>query len=101
VAVVRQQHARTLPQNRYYWMLVTEIGGYIGEGRDETHALLKGMFLEKRDIELLEGKKLTMPPTTRTLTVEEFTSYIERIKVWAASFLGLALPEANQLEAVL
>ena len=101
VAIVRQQHARTLPQNRYYWLLVTEIANYIGEGRDETHALLKGQFLPKRDIELLEGKRLTMPPSTRTLDVEGFTAYIESIKVWSAQFLGLALPEANQVEALL
>lgn len=101
VSIVRQSHARTLPQNRYYWsVIVQEIAGYIGEGRDETHELLKQKFLPSREVELLDGQRLTMPPTTRTLTVEEFTAYIDQIKVWAAQFLGLSLPDANQVEAV-
>lgn len=101
VTVVRQQHARTLPQNKLYWVWVSEIAAYIGEGRDETHALLKGQFLPARDVELLDGKRLTMPPSTRLLTVEGFSEYMNRIQVWAATFLGLSLPEANQVEAVL
>ena len=101
VSVVRQQHARTLPQNRYYWLLVQEVADFIGESRDATHDLMKDQFLPKRDVELLEGKRLTMPPTTRTLTVEQFTAYIEAIKVWSAQFLGLPLPEAGQVEVSL
>lgn len=101
VTVTRQQHARTLPQNRLYWVWVSEIAAYIGEGRDETHTLLKGQFLPARDVELLDGKRLTMPPSTRLLTVEGFSEYMDRIQVWSAQFLGLVLPEANQLEAVL
>ena len=101
MSVVRQQHARTLPQNRYYWLLVQEIADFIGESRDATHDLMKDQFLPKRDVELIEGQRLTMPPTTRTLTVEQFTAYIEQIKVWSAQFLGLPLPEAGQVEVSL
>lgn len=101
VTVVRQQHARTLPQNRLYWVWVSEIAAYIGEGREEAHALLKGMFLPPRDIELLEGQRLTMPPSTRLLSVEGMSEYMDRIQTWAATFLGLNLPDANQVEAVL
>jgi hypothetical protein len=101
VSLVRQQHARTLPQNRLYWVWVTEIAGYIGEGRDETHSLLKQQFLESRDIELLEGKRLTMPPSTRLLNVEEFRGYMDEVQRWAAQFLGLVLPEGDQVEVSL
>lgn len=101
VTISRQQHARTLPQNRLYWVWVGEIADYIGESRDAVHGYLKDQFLPKREVELLEGQRLVMPPTTRTLTVEEFRSYMDQIQAWAASFLGLALPEAGALEAVL
>lgn len=102
VSVVRQQNIRSLPQNKYYWgVVVDEIAGYIGEGRDETHELLKAQFLKPRAVELLDGKRITMPPTTRTLSADEFSQYIEAVKVWAAQFLGLAIPDANQVEAVL
>lgn len=102
VTVVRQQHNRTMPQNRYYFGVVVDlIAGYIGEGRDETHELLKAKFLPARDVELLDGQRLTMPPSTRNLTVEEFTAYIERVRVWSAQFLGLSIPDANQVEVML
>jgi hypothetical protein len=102
VAVARQQHLRTMPQHRYYWgVVVDSIAGFIGEGRAETHELLKHKFLAVRDVELLDGKSLTMPPTTRTLTVEQFTAYIEAVRVWSSQFLGLSIPDANQVEVTL
>lgn len=102
VTVVRQQHVRSMEANRYYWgVVVSGIAAYIGEGRDETHDLLKAKFLPGRSVELLDGKVLEMPPTTRTLSVEQFAAYIEAIRVWAAQFLGLSIPDANQVEATL
>lgn len=102
VSVVRQQHNRTLPQNKYYWgVVVDSIAGYIGEGREETHELLKARFLPSRSVELLDGKKLEMPATTRHLDVEQFTAYIESIRVWSAQWLGLSIPDANQVEVTL
>ena len=102
VTIARQQHNRTMPQNRYYHGVVVDmIAGYIGESRDETHALLKQKFLPTREVELLDGQKLTMPGSTRLLTVEQMTAYIEVIRVWAAQFLGLSIPDATQVEATL
>lgn len=101
VTVSRQQHARTLPQNRLYWAWCSEIGDYCGEPSTTIHEYLKEMFLKRRDVELLEGKHLIMPPSTRLLTVDEFRSYMDQIQNWALTFLGLVLPEAGQLEAVL
>ena len=99
VSVVRQQHIRTLPQNRYYHGVVVDmIAGYIGESREETHELLKQQFLPCRHVELLDGKNIQMPGSTRLLTIEQFTAYIEQVKVWAAQFLGLSIPEANEVE---
>ena len=102
VSVVRQSQARTMPQNKYYWsVIVSEIAGYCGEDRDSIHEYLKAKFLGVRNVELLDGQRLELPPTTRTLTVEQMTEYIEQVRQWAATFLGLPLPDADRLEAVL
>ena len=102
VTLVRQQHLRTMPQNRYYHGVVVDaVAGYIGESREETHALLKEKFLPRRQVELLDGKTLEMPPSTRLLTVEQFTEYIEQVRRWAAEWLHLSIPDANEVEAVL
>jgi hypothetical protein len=99
VTVTRVQHLRSLPQNRYYHGVVVDmIAGYIGESRDETHELLKSRFLPVRRVELLDGQFIEMPPTTRLLTVEEMTAYIEQVRVWAAQFLGLSIPDAGEVE---
>ena len=102
VTVVRQQHMRSPNANRYYWgVVVEEIGGFIGESRDETHELLKARFLKPRQIELLDGQHLEMPPSTRLLTVEQFAEYIRDVKTWAAQFLGLSIPEPGEVEVTL
>src|SRR3972149_4722731 len=103
VTVVRQQHVMTMQANRYYWGVVVEsVAAYIGETREDTHALLKAYHLPGRRIETLEGKVIDgVPPTTRNLSVEEFSAYVERIKVWAGQFLGLYIPAADQVEVSL
>jgi len=102
VTMIRQQHLHSVSQQRYYFGVVVDmIAEFIGETREETHELLKSEHLPQREIELLEGTKLTMPPTTRNLSVEQYTEYIERCRRWAATFLGLSIPDANELEVKL
>lgn len=102
VTVRRQFVSRTLQANRYYWgVVVDHVASYIGESAEETHELLKQQFLKPRSIELLDGRGLSMPPSTRLLSVEEFAAYIERVKVWAAQFLGLNIPDSDQVEVTL
>ena len=99
VTVSRQQKLHSDNQRKYYFGVVVDmIAGYIGESREETHELLKEKFLPKRKVELLDGQELEMPPSTRRLTVEEFTSFIEAVRVWASQFLGLSIPDANEVE---
>lgn len=88
-----------MSQNRYYWsVVVAEIAAFIGETSEDTHELLKAQFLPGRDIELLDGQTLKMPPTTTRLSIEQMTEYIETVRRWAASFLGLSIPDAGQVE---
>jgi len=99
VTMTRKQAAHTMSQQRYYFgVVVALVSEYIGETREDTHELLKQEHLPKRQIELLDERMLTMPPSTRGLTVEQYTEYIERCRVWSAQFLGLSIPDANQVE---
>lgn len=102
VTVKRQQQSRSPEANRYYWgVVVDHIANYIGESAEETHELLKAKFLAPREVELLDGQKIQMPPSTRRLTVEQFAAYIDQVRTWAAQFLGLSIPDANQVEVTL
>ncbi len=45
------------------------------------------------------GEIKLVPKKTKELSTEEFSAYIERVKQWAAEFLGCVLPDAgDQLE---
>lgn len=102
VTVKRQQHTRSMSANSYYWgVVVDSIAGYIGESSEETHEALKARFLPARHVELLDGKTLDMPPSTRLLSVEEFAAYIDHVKAWAAQWLGLSIPDPGEAEVVL
>lgn len=102
VVVSRQTQTRSLPQNRYYWSVVVQmVAEYIGEGRDETHEYLKARFLKAREVELLDGQTLQFPPSTKRLTVEQMAEYIREIQTWAASFLGLSIPDPDAVEVTL
>lgn len=102
VTVTRQQHLHSMPVRRYYFgVIVAMVAEFIGETRDDTHELLKQQFLKPRDIELLDGQRLTMPPSIKNLTGEQMSEYIREIKTWAATFLGLSIPDPNEVEVSL
>lgn len=88
---------RTLSQNALYWRWLEEIAGYIGDERDAVHEVLKEKFLQRRRAELLNGKVLELPPSTRFLSTSEFSLYMEKVAAWASSFLGLYLPSGDQI----
>ncbi len=102
VTVRRQQHMRSPQANKFYWAVVVDsVASYIGESAEETHELLKAQFLPRRPIELLDGRELEMPPSTTRLSTEEFSAYVKHVRVWAAQFLGLSIPDAGEVEVTL
>jgi hypothetical protein len=56
---------------------------HIGDTREGVHEDMKVMFKVK---------------TTTTLNKKEFNDYLEKIKQWAAQFLGLAIPDPDQVD---
>ena len=102
VTVIRQQRLHTDNQRKYYFGVVVDmIAAEIGATKDETHEWLKQKFLMRR-VELLNGKVIEMPARFRDLSVEEVADYISvKIKPWAAEFLGLSIPDANEVEVSL
>ncbi len=102
VVVTRQTKLHSDSQRAYYFGVeVDMVAAEIGESKEETHELLKEKFLPRRRIELLNGKFLEMPPSTKPLTSEQMAEYITAIKVWAATFLGLSIPDPNEVEVML
>lgn len=85
---------RTDDQNRYYRgvVLKTIADGCGYRGSEELEALHQEMrrrFLPKRG-------RLNIPVSTTDLNTQEMTDYIEAIRDWAATELGIYVPEPNE-----
>ena len=106
ITVKRQTRHHSSNQRSYYHGVVVDmIAADIGESNEETHELMKAdsAVLRKyaRKIELLNGKFIQMPPSTKHLTSEQYTEYIEERRRWAATFLGLSIPDPGEVEVTL
>lgn len=108
VTVERNKAKRSDAQNRYYWAVVLpyvrdgfiDIGNELqrnGESIMLIHELMKERFLDN-GIELADGygEVMKTKPTTTSLTKDEMTDYIESIRRWAAEFLNVQIPDANE-----
>jgi len=91
ISVHRNRKQRSLSQNSYYWkIIVGMIGDQLGYTKDQTHKALCAHFL-KADGPL---------PTHRTsseLDTQEMEWYHEKIRRWAAEFLGIAIPSPERV----
>lgn len=92
---------RSTQQNRYYFgVVVAEVKlGLLNIGYDatpeEVHYFLKTKF-NPIQIPGIGGEALEMPGTTTQLTKSGFSDYIEKIAQWAAEYLGVTIPSADQ-----
>jgi len=80
---------RSLDQNRLYWALLSDISEHAWiDGRqfsrDAWHEHMRATFLPK-----IESPSGSYPVSTASLTVREFTDYINRVESYAATELGL------------
>lgn len=80
VTLEREHSIRTLRQNNRYWIQCQAVADLLSVGRDvplnkdQAHIILASAFLG-----LEETKLGTVPISTRTLTVEQFNLYMDRI----------------------
>ena len=90
------EQIRTSPENRYYWgVIVRMVADEMGIIPDEAHDFLKNLFL-KVGIEK-NGKRWEVARSTTTLSVNEFESYCEKIRMWSASELNTQIPLPNEV----
>lgn len=99
MSIESHNHRSTL-QNAYYWSGVIplvkeglkEIGYREITTNDQTHDLMKFMFLKKQIVNELTGEVMKTIGSTTKLTTIEFNEYIDRIAQFAAEFLSVNIP---------
>lgn len=99
---------RSNAQNAYYWPVVVEftLEGLIDAGyrRDElspelVHEYLKDKFLKhlrRRIRNPVTKKYIVKKPSTAELNTWEFMDYLDAVRIWAASFLSISIPDPDR-----
>ena len=93
ITIKKFTRRRSVSQNAYYWGIIIEIlRDHIGYDPDQMHEALKWKFLQIRH------SKLPSVRSTASMSTVEFSTYIDDIKMWAASELEIMIPDPNQVE---
>lgn len=88
----RPTNRRSLNQNRFYWGTVLAIiAADTGHTPEEIHHALKAILLPRKFI-TLKGREVEIAKTTTDLSTEEFEAYLERVRAWASTELGIEIP---------
>lgn len=100
VTVQRKRPSRTLCQNAYYWGVVLKtIADDTGQDLESLHEFLKrecnAQRVELTNRETGEHFDAWVGASTANLNVNDFSDYVERCRAWAASFLGVTIPDAE------
>lgn len=98
----RKGSKRSNPANRYYWgVVIHEITirlrelGHQWITDEDVHDMMKLKF-NYEQIVSEHGEVLELPKSTSTLTKSQFAEYVDKIRTWAADFLGVNIPDPNQ-----
>ncbi len=97
VTVERFRNRRSSEQNRYYHgVVVPAIGKAIGEqDMEAVHEMLKAEF--NYQIVVIGQKEMKMPLSTAKLETVQFSEFMEKVRMWAAKFLELYIPDPNEV----
>ena len=102
--VRKDKRNRSTVQNAYYWFLLTMLEQETGNDKDSFHAYFKYKYLrEECIIYAIGGNKAVTDEfetdkSTTKLTTIEFEDYLEKIRVFASSELGIFLPKPNETD---
>lgn len=91
-----RKRTRSLDQNSYYWSAVVqpftdwlrEVYGDNSIDKEQAHDMLKVKILGLHN-KSIDGAPLI--PRSKTLTVEEFSEYIEKCAAWLAEFCEIVV----------
>jgi len=84
VTISESKPLRSLSQNDRYWIILKELGKYLGYSDVELHELLKWKYLSSQ--KEIAGQLVTVIKSTSSLTTEEFMEYNNNIERFASDY---------------
>jgi hypothetical protein len=98
IRIERLRATRSQRQNAWYWGVIVQLlAEHTGYTPDEMHEVLKAKFIPKR-FAVADGNgeirdELVIGGSSAALNTVEFGEYCEAIQQWAASELGIVIPD--------
>jgi hypothetical protein len=82
-----RKHKRSNPANSKYWALLHECAAKLLEGKfsaEQMHVYYKSRFLGCDDVDLPNGKTLSIPRSTAGMDADKFSAYLDAVEADAA-----------------
>ena len=98
VEIKLRRQPRSVNQNRLYWMWLACIMHETGEDKERLHEFFKQHFLGVFVQSVFDKYQVAVPPSTKGLDTKQMTDYLERVQQFAASELGIVLPNPQDLQ---
>jgi hypothetical protein len=97
VAIKKKRAQRSTQQSKYYWgVVITYLSEDLGYTKEEVHQLMGRMFL-KYVKSVSDGREEVFVRSTTSLDSAEMTIYIESIRTFALSDLGIYIPDPSEI----
>lgn len=88
----QHREKRSIKQNDLMWLWIACISSETGQDQDSIHDCFKKKFLGFKE-KIIFNERLESIATTTKLDTKQFTQYLNHIKVFASSELGIILPD--------
>lgn len=96
ITLKREEQKRSLQANKFYWScIVPMFSDWSGYDKEESHAVLTGLFLKVERV-LPTGEVVDIGGRTSTLTTQEFAAYTERVCRFLAE-QGMYVPQPGEI----
>lgn len=104
VEITRLSKAKSREQENFRWGVMypevlkglKDVGYKEVKTKDDVHEIVKNLFLKKDIVNETTGEVMTIPDTTKNLSVDREQEFQEDIRLWASEFLGISLSEPNE-----
>ena len=92
VVLEDDKNARTLPQNRFYWLYLALCESETGTPAEDIHEIAKRKFLLPRFVKF-KDEEIKLPATTTKIDPLEFMQYMDKIAMWT----GVPIPDKKDV----
>ena len=90
ISVMREK--RSYSQNSTYWMWLSCVEDETGNDKNDLHDHFRHVYLPSRTITIL-GQESQKTLSTTELSTLQFSDYMEKIRIFCATELGITLPD--------